>query len=198
MSQDQQQEPDKEPKNSAPVPRSSGDNPTRRIGFLMVALMWLVVLGLFTAYFTHWEQTQFNPNQTVTKMTGPEGVREVVLQRNRYGHYVATGAIDDQPVVFMLDTGASDISVPQVVATRLGLKRGPVVYYQTAAGPAKAYMTRLDSVTLGDIELRNVRAHINPNVNDDEVLLGMTFLKHLEFTQRGDNLTIRQYPQERI
>jgi aspartyl protease family protein len=164
------------------------------MGFTMVVLMWLIVLGLLTAYFNHWEKSQYNPNQSVANMTYEDGVREVVLQRNRYGHYVATGAINDRPVVFMLDTGASDISVPQHIAKRLGLEAGPVVYYQTANGPAKAFMTRLDKVAVGDIELRDVRAHINPNVDDDEILLGMTFLKHLEFTQRGDNLTLRQHP----
>jgi aspartyl protease family protein len=41
--------------------------------------------------------------------------------------------------------------------------------------------------------LQQVRASINPNMQGNEVLLGMSFLKHLEFTQRGDSLTLRQY-----
>ena len=158
----------------------------------MVVAMWVVVLALLTAYFTHWEKQQFNPNQTVYGDSSVHHVREVVLKRNRYGHYVASGAINSVPVVFMLDTGATDISVPQAVAERLDLQPGPVVYYQTANGKAKAYITHLDTVSLGDITLQGVRAHINPNFNSDEILLGMTFLKHLEFTQKGDILTLRQ------
>jgi aspartyl protease family protein len=159
----------------------------------MVVAMWLVVLGLLTAYFSHWDARQTNPNQTLHSQISADGVREVVLKRNRYGHYVATGAINNVPVVFMLDTGATDISVPQSIAETLGLKPGPVVYYQTANGEAKAYITQLDKVSLGDIALQGVRAHINPNFHSDEILLGMTFLKHLEFTQQGDTLTLRQY-----
>jgi len=39
-----------------------------------------------------------------------------------------------------------------------------------------------------------VRASINPQSSDDNILLGMTFLKHLDFAQRGDQLTLRQRP----
>jgi aspartyl protease family protein len=166
---------------------------TRKLGVGMVVAMWVIVLALLTAYFSHWEDQQYNPNQTLYSDSTNGGVREVVLKRNKYGHYVATGAINSTPVVFMLDTGATDISVPQTLAERLGLEPGPVVYYQTANGKAKAFITRLDTVSLGDISLQGVRAHINPNFHSDEILLGMTFLKHLEFTQKGNTLTLRQY-----
>jgi aspartyl protease family protein len=166
---------------------------TRKLGVGMVVAMWVIVLALLTAYFSHWEDQQYNPNQTLYSDSTNGGVREVVLKRNKYGHYVATGAINSTPVVFMLDTGATDISVPQALAERLDLEPGPVVYYQTANGQAKAFITRLDTVSLGDISLQGVRAHINPNFHSDEILLGMTFLKHLEFTQKGDTLTLRQY-----
>ena len=173
---------------------SRGEDSSRKIGVVMVVAMWLVVLGLLTAFFTQWQEKQLNPNRTLHISDNENGVREVVLQRNRYGHYVATGAINDIPVVFMLDTGATDISVPQGIADQLGLEPGPAVYYETANGDAKAFMTRLGRVSLGAISLQGVRAHINPNYHADEVLLGMTFLKHLEFTQQGDKLTLRQYP----
>jgi aspartyl protease family protein len=170
----------------------NSDDP-RKLGVGMVVAMWVIVLALLTAYFAHWEEQQYNPNQTLYIGSSNDDVREVVLKRNRYGHYVATGAINSVPVVFMLDTGATDISVPQAVAEQLNLESGPVVYYQTANGKAKAYITRLDTVSLGDISLQGVRAHINPNFHSDEILLGMTFLKHMEFTQKGDTLTLRQY-----
>ena len=54
------------------------------------------------------------------------------------------------------------------------------------------YSTRLDEVRLGNIELNNVRADINPHMRSDDVLLGMSFLRKLEFTQRDRELTIRQ------
>lgn len=163
----------------------------RRWGKFMVGAMWLVLLGLLTLFFSDVLEKQHNPNQHLAKVQrGAQ--QEIVLQRNKYGHYVASGMINRQPVVFMLDTGATDISIPEKVARRLGLKRGRAVTYQTANGPAINYATKLDSVSLGPITLYNLAASINPNVNQDDILLGMSFLKHLEFSQKGDTLTLTQ------
>ncbi|MEJ2179671.1 MAG: TIGR02281 family clan AA aspartic protease [Gammaproteobacteria bacterium] len=172
-------------------------NQPKRMGLWMVIAMWAIVLWLFTMFFTKWSEHEYNPNQNVSNVLTIEGVREVVLERNRRGHYVSSGFINDKPVTFMLDTGATDIAIPYRVAEQLGLRRGPTVYFQTANGPATGYATKLDSVAIGNIELENVRASINPNVKEMEILLGMSFLKHLEFTQRGDTLTLRQYPASR-
>ena len=49
-------------------------------------------------------------------------------------------------------------------------------------------------VALGGVRLGGVRAHINPHMSGEEVLLGMTFLRHLEFVQQGRKLTLRQHP----
>lgn len=116
---------------------------------------------------------------------------EVILQRNRMGHYVANGEINNQPVRFLLDTGATSISLPAEVAQRLGLKGTRKHQVETANGTITVSATRLHQVSLGGITLHNVRAHINPHMDGEDVLLGMTFLKHLEMIQRGNTLTLR-------
>ena len=121
-----------------------------------------------------------------------DGGTQIVLERNRYGHYNVSGRINNQPVEFMLDTGATLVAIPAKLADRLGLVRGAPTQVKTANGTAIAYATRLASVRLGDIELRDVRAHISPGMDGDEVLLGMSVLKKLEFSQRGTSLTLRQ------
>lgn len=63
---------------------------------------------------------------------------------------------------------------------------------QTANGTTTAYATRLDSLQLGEIEMRDVKAQISPSMDGDEVLLGMSVLKHLDFNQQGDTLTLHQ------
>ena len=178
-----------EPEN----PTAKSPNPHRGLGVGMTIAMWLIVLALLTVFFQSWQEKQYNPNQQLAMSTGDDGVRELVLQRNRYGHYVADGEINQQSVVFLLDTGASDISVPEGLARKIGLKRGPAMRYQTANGMITVYATTLAQVDLGGIVLHQVRASINPKMQGNEVLLGMSFLKHLEFTQRGDSLTLRQY-----
>ena len=55
-----------------------------------------------------------------------------------------------------------------------------------------SYAVKLDQVSVGGITLQEVPASIAPGLTTDEVLLGMSFLKHIEFTQRGDQLILRQ------
>jgi len=170
-------------------------NQRSNIGRWLVSIIWLVLLGLMTYLFSDWLERAVNPNQRVAGAVVEGGISEVLLQRNRYGHYLVSGEINGEPVTFMLDTGASDISIPHKVADRLGLQRGAELIYSTANGRATAYAARLDSAAIGPIKLYDLRASINPNVNDEEILLGMSFLKQIEFTQRGDQLTLRQYPK---
>ncbi len=157
---------------------------------------WVLGLLLLALVFNQLLEQGRNPNRNPTGAVDEAGVREVRLARSRGGHYLAVGQINDQPVEFLLDTGASDVSVPETIARRLGLKRGTPLTYNTANGPITAYHTRLPDLAIGNIVLRDVRASINPHMDGETILLGMSFLRHLEFTQRGDTLIIRQYPQQ--
>ena len=62
----------------------------------------------------------------------------------------------------------------------------------TAAGPAKAWATRLDEVTVGGIRRQNVRATITDG-EFNGILLGMSFLKHYSLQQEGGKLVIREF-----
>lgn len=161
----------------------------------MYAIMWLLLAGILYFVFDEILQSKQNPNRSVDTLVGADGVREVRLQRNKYGHYVTNGEINGQTVTFMLDTGATGVAIPDAIARELRLQRGQAFRVNTANGESRAYATRLDSVKVGDIELRDVRAGISPGYQSDQILLGMSFLKYVEFSQRGDTLTLRQYPQ---
>lgn len=162
------------------------------MGTAMQALAWVVLLALGVAYFGDLLDKQYNPNQSVETRYGEGGVREVVLQRNKYGHYVTAGQINGKPVTFMLDTGATGVAIPEDRAAYLGLQRGRAFPTQTANGISTSYAVNLDQVSVGAIELHDVPAGIAPGLQTEEILLGMSFLKHIEFTQRGDTLTLRQ------
>ena len=166
----------------------------RRMGLGMQVMAWISVLALLTMYFSDVLDRQRNPNRSVTTAVDAEGVREVQLKRNRMGHYVTAGTINGEPVVFLLDTGATGVAIPAAVAERLDLPRGRSFMTNTANGTSRSYQTRLTEVGIGDIRLRNVEAAIAPGLQMQEVLLGMSFLKYVEFTQRGNTLTLRQYP----
>ncbi len=170
----------------------SEENFQKRLGSGMVTLGWIVAIGLMTMLFSNYLDKQNNPNQNLA-LNQTNISKEVQLQRNRYGHYVANGMINGKPVVFMIDTGATDISIPEKIAQRLKLKAGVKFLADTANGEIDVYATKLERVSLGPIELHNVSANINPYFEGDEILLGMSFLKHLHFSQEGDQLLIRQY-----
>ncbi len=158
----------------------------------MLTIAWVIALGLLTTIFSSWEQRQANPNATPQSQQYAN-FNEVTLQSNRQHHYVATGTINHQQVTFLLDTGASDVVVPLALAQQLRLKRGPRGQAQTANGTIFIYHTRLAHLQLGQIQLRNIKASINPAMNGQEVLLGMSALRHLEFKQHNEQLILRQY-----
>ncbi|MNT53873.1 Retroviral aspartyl protease [compost metagenome] len=121
-----------------------------------------------------------------------EGFIEVQLAGNGQGHFVADGQINGQAVHFLLDTGATDVAIPEGLAAKLALERGAPVMLSTANGRTQGYRTRLETLQLGDILLREVRALVVPGLDGEQVLLGMSALKQLEFTQRSGTLLLRQ------
>jgi len=165
--------------------------PGRRAGRVMLVLAWGAGLLLATHFFGNWEDSQRNPNQTPQSVHG-NGFVEVSLASSRQGHYLVNGEIDGQEVTFLLDTGATAVAVPEALARKLGLKRGAPITLSTANGRSTGHRTRLATLRLGDIELRDVAALIAPGMDGDEVLLGMSALQQLEFSQKGGTLVLRQ------
>ena len=158
-----------------------------RGGTFRHTLIWLVIMAAVAWLFYGYLEGEANPNR-VPHVTGSG---EVVLKRNRAGHFVAGGAINGKPVTFLVDTGATQISVPRQLAEELGLERGAPVEIMTAAGPSRGYATRLASVELASLRLQDARAIVAEAMHPDTVLLGMNFLRHLEITQRGDELILK-------
>lgn len=159
----------------------------------MQVLAWLSFMALGVLFFGDQLESQYNPNRQVETLQS-SGVTEVHLQRNRLGHYVTAGTINDRDVTFLLDTGATGVAIPVSIAKQIGLKRGRPIATRTANGTATSFLTQLDEVSVGGITVRDVGATIAPGLRGNEILLGMSFLKNIEFTQRGDTLILRQYP----
>jgi len=151
-------------------------------------MLWIAALALL-AGFTYLFHVVSPGRGGVTSTTDEGGRAMVVLQRDRSGHYLAEGAINGQPVRFLVDTGATDVAVSESMARALGLDFGPEVVVMTAAGPAGAWLTRLDRVSVGHLSVTGVRATITPALGD-EALLGMSFLKHFTIRQEGETLAI--------
>lgn len=167
-----------------------------KMAWVMLLAMWFIIFAMLAWFFSEVLDRQNNPNQSITTNKVADQVLEVVLQRNRFGHYVTDGMVNNIPVVFMLDTGATGVVIPEHLSSTLGVKRGASVIVQTANGNIQAYKAKLSRVAIGGIILKDVKALLNPSEESDVILLGMSFLKHIEFTQRGNTLTLRQYASE--
>lgn len=161
-------------------------NPDSRLGRRM---LWVAALGLLGALYLLFSMLE-NDAETVSSVDS-NGAAMVVLEQDRNGHYEAEGQINGQAVTFLVDTGATDVALPESIARALGLEFGPRVKVMTAAGPASAWMTRLDEVTVGGIRRRNVRATITDG-EFNGILLGMSFLKHYSLQQQDGRLVIRE------
>lgn len=193
---DQKSQSDSDLESKTPAQALPEPEPTdlgSKIGKFMIIGFWLLLLGLGYYWASRELSLMQNPNPTPTTAQHG-GNTSVQLAINRYGHYVANGTINDSPVTFLLDTGATSVSVSSSLASRLELEPGRPVQLSTANGIVTGYSVSLESVAIGGLARNKVRAHINPGLPDGEVLLGMSYLRHFKLTQQGDILTIEQYP----
>ncbi len=177
----------KQPPELPPPPDAEN---TSGMGKGMIALAIIVFLLMLTFFFQSALEKQYNPNQKVQSQKTADGRVAVVLRRNRSGHYVSSGSINGRKVVFLLDTGATQVAIPQSLSQYLGLRPGRAISLSTANGKSIGQRTIIDELRIGDIVLYQVPAVITPNL--DDILLGMSALKELEFTQKGNTLTLKQ------
>lgn len=152
----------------------------------------LIMLVLFWLAQKHLARRE-NPNMEIQGSVQSDGSRQVQLRANPAGHFVGTVELNQQPVQFMLDTGATAIAVPEELAAKLGMKKGLVMTIDTANGSSRGYSSHIDQLKLGPIELQHVRAIITTGMEGDEILLGMSALNQLEFSKRDNTLTLIQH-----
>lgn len=172
------------------IEMTTESNTRTRLARWMTYGFWLALFGGLTLIADRYLEHSYNPNQHLsTERDG--GPAEVLLTRNRFGHYVAPGSINGVPVVFLLDTGATSLSIPAKVAAKMNLVPRGQSRVSTANGTVTVDNVLLDEVALGNITLTRINAHINPYMEGETVLLGMSFMKHLEMTQKGDTLRLR-------
>ena len=168
------------------------EHSTKKLGMMFTLGGWIIGILVLFLVFSKIIDYQVNPNQSVATSQS-DRYQELILKRNRNGHYVFAGEINRLPVTFLVDTGATLTSIPIGLQAYLQQDAGEPFSVSTANGVTTAYMTRLDELKMGDIVLNNVRASLIPGLPDGGVLLGMNVLKNLEMIQRADKLVIRQY-----
>ena len=117
--------------------------------------------------------------------------REIVLTAGSGGHFTAGGTINGKQVRFMVDTGATLVSLGKDDADRLGVDLGNArrATTQTANGPVPVWLVTLTSVRVGEVELANVGAAVVPQPMP-MVLLGNSFLSRLQMKRENDTMRL--------
>jgi aspartyl protease family protein len=117
--------------------------------------------------------------------------QSVTLAADARGHFITEGAINGNPVRFLVDTGATVVALSAAEAVRLGIdyRKGQRGMSSTAGGMVPTYRVRLDSVRLGGIEISGVDGVVLEH-GLDIALLGMSFLNRVEMKRDGPTMVL--------
>jgi len=169
-------------------------NPHYRTQRLFFIIAILVAIGLLYLVFHHIFSQQQNPNQS-PETQYKNGIVTLVLKSNNTHTYLVDGKLNQHPVTFLVDTGASSVAISSHLAKTLKLKHGPAIQLGTANGVVTGYSTRINHIQIGGIRLQNIAAVINPGMHDNLVLLGNSALKHLKITYHNQRIVLQQGTQ---
>lgn len=156
-----------------------------------MAVAWgLIFLGVLAAVGLWDDISQtVRPRQSALNAQG-----QISVPRSQDGHYYLTLTINDQPIQFMIDTGATDVVLTQSDAARVGLNLDDLSYFgraMTANGEVRTAPVQLKTVALGKVIDRDMTAWVNQG-DLGQSLLGMAYLQrwsHIEISNNAMVLT---------
>jgi aspartyl protease family protein len=152
--------------------------------------------GDFAIFDIQGERRRLVLGEAISTNAPAASLVSLTLVSDTRGHFMATGSVNGASMRFLVDTGASMVSMGLSDARRAGINylEGERAFAQTANGVIPVYRVRLDSVRVGDITLTGIDGLVHTEADLPVVLLGMSFLRRLDMLREGDNLTlIRRY-----
>lgn len=166
------------------APRSPAS--TLRLGTLALLAFWLVVAGALYAGFSWWESRQRAALQPYSEAGG-----QLVIPRERDGHFYIDGEVNHQPVRFLVDTGASAVAVTEALARAAGLPEGSRITVQTAGGPREGRRVHGVPIKAGPLAHNDVTVTVGLRMDDGDALLGQSFLRHFDVEIGADRMRLR-------
>lgn len=160
------------------------DDQYDRTGRIMFLFVWIILFaGLFLFFYYHGksESTVYSANHS-----------EMILSADQEGHYHIKGRINEYPVEFLVDTGATLVAIPQTLADRLHITGRYPITMLTANGEVTGSLTRLQKLSVGEFTLNDVKAVIIPGNEDNLVLLGMNVLSQFNIVQQDKRLILKR------
>jgi aspartyl protease family protein len=118
----------------------------------------------------------------------------LTLTASADGSFYITGSVNGFPVLFLIDTGASDIVLSPADAKRLGASATSLDFshkFETANGVGYGAMIRVERLEVGPIRRRDITVSVN-QAEMSTSLLGLAFLKNLDsFQVSGNHLFLK-------
>ncbi|MCP5245349.1 MAG: retroviral-like aspartic protease family protein [Burkholderiales bacterium] len=138
------------------------------------------------AYSTFSPPANFSQKIPPSEVIG-DGVLELLQSYD--GHYFSSGTVNAVPVVFMIDTGATIVSVSSEIAALAGIKKCAPIKVSTANGIVNACIAKVAEVTFGSYQITDIDVIVLPNMSGD-ALLGMNVLRNFRIEQVGEIMRI--------
>ncbi len=170
---------------SSPTPEQ-----TARLGALGIAAVWLFLAAALYLGFEYFEQRRQDKLQPYALGSGA-----LVIPRQRDGHFHVAGEVNRQSVQFLVDTGASHVSISQALAERAGLPAGSPITLNTANGQRPGQLVRSVPVRAGHLAFNEASVSVGlVGMPPEQALLGQSFLKHFDVEIGRDAMVLRPRP----
>jgi aspartyl protease family protein len=157
-------------------------SPTKT-GLIPMMIFWCVVMGLLYVLMTHY----LKPKQAQVSANG-----DLVIHRSHDGHFYTAGTINGKEVKFMVDTGASLVSVSEEFAQKALIRGGVPTTFHTANGSRPGRVVEGLSVSIGPVSVTNVKVGVGMKLGgESDALLGQSFLSKFDITMTKNQMVLR-------
>jgi aspartyl protease family protein len=164
-------------KGAPTAARSAG-----QLGLFPLMVFWFVVMGLLYGVMTYY----LKPKQTKVLANG-----DLVIQRSQDGHFYTPGKVNGVEVTFMVDTGASLVTISEPLAQKALVLGGTPTIFHTANGDKAGRVVEGLSVSIGPVVATNIKVGVGlVGGKEDDALLGQSFLSKFEITMNKDQLIL--------
>ena len=149
---------------------------------LVMALAWIAIFGAGFVLFTFRDNLGWVTQRLRAEALGTpvqEGA-EIRIPMAIDGHFWVEGAINDVPIKFLVDSGATMTTIGRADAERAGVDTigGRDQMVRTGNGVIRVSSARAERLSIGGIERTDVGLHVAEN--EDLNVLGMNFLSSLD------------------
>ena len=140
------------------------------------------------------EEMELGLNQSIAGNFKKPNRTSLKIFADRLGMYYTDGSINGQATRFLVDTGATFVTLSgrKARSLKIDYRKGIPSTAQTASAIVRTWQITLDSIEIGGIEASNVEAVVIAGDQPPEVLLGNSFLRHTRMENAGSVLELKQ------